>query len=192
MDGPAYSLVDLATNVTAGLEERGRPAATAADYAGRNLVLAGLASLAVLAIGLAVWTLTGSGRSGLWAAAALTAFPAWTGHAMFNIKDTPAAVGFTLVTVALIIALVAEPPPPLRRARWGLVTVGLAIGVFLGFGTRLAFWVPLTAAVLAFLGLWLLSCFGRQPVWRSAPVAVAGGSLAAVVGGGPRLPGCGR
>lgn len=175
--GPTFSLLAHGVNVLARVEEPGVVATTAAAYAGRHLVLAALGTAAALAIGVAVWALTGSRRSALWSAAALVALPAWTGHAMFNIKDLPAAVGYTAMTVALVLASVADPPVGLRRVRGPLVAVGAAVGVLLGVGTRLAFWVPLTVAVLSFLVLWAVRARARLAVWRAGPLTVLAGSL---------------
>lgn len=186
--GPTFSLLAHGVNVVAGVEDAGTISTSAAAYAGRHLVLAALGTVGALAVGFAVWTLTSSRRSALWSAAALTALPAWTGHAMFNGKDLPAAVGYTLLTVALVLALVADPPGPLHRVRGPLVVVGVGLGVFLGFGTRLALWVPIGVTVVAFLALWGLRAATGRAVWRHAPVLVATGALLGLLGTAAAYP----
>lgn len=180
--GPAASLLAHAGNVVAGFEQPGELEVTSRAYGGRHLVMAGLGALTALTVGLAGWVLTRSRRIGLWTAAALTALPSWTGHAMFNIKDLPAATGYTLVTVGLALALVEHPPDRLARWRPALVVAAVAAGIVLGFGTRLAFWVPLGIAVLAALVLWALGWRTHGRVWRRAPLAVIGGALAGLAG----------
>lgn len=190
--GPAFSVTSHAVNAVTGAEQLGEPSGSAAAYAGRHVTLALLGLLAVGAVGVTAWTLTRSRRAGLVAAAALTTVPLWTGHTMFNVKDLPAAAGYTLVTAGLVLALAPAGHGPARRARVWLVPVAVAVGVFLGFGVRLAFWAPLGAAFATFVGVWWLRRRGRtapadgaHPTARS-PLADGGGlgDLVRVVIGG--------
>ena len=69
-------------------------------YAVRHLVVAACGLLGVLAVAAIGRRLLGSWRWGLVAAATLMAIPMWPGLSMFDIKDVPAATGYTLVTWA--------------------------------------------------------------------------------------------
>ncbi|MEX0789831.1 MAG: hypothetical protein WD178_03555, partial [Actinomycetota bacterium] len=73
----------------------------------------------------------------------LAAIPAWTGHSMFNIKDVPSAVGYTLVTAGLVVALSPAAHGPSRRTRRWLVGPAIAVGVFIGVGTLPVFGLQL-------------------------------------------------
>jgi hypothetical protein len=180
--GPALSLTAHAANIVAGNEGRGQVSRTAGAYAVRHSIVALLALLATLAAGLAVWALTRSRRFGLWAAAGLLAVPAWMGHGFFNLKDTPAAAGYTFVTVGLLLALRRSDDE--RRDGWMPVAIGalLAGGVFIGAGTRLALWAPFLASFCTYAALRL----GQRRLGKFAPdratdLVVAGGGLVGVL-----------
>ncbi|MGH2956309.1 MAG: hypothetical protein ACRDL6_04865 [Solirubrobacterales bacterium] len=148
--GPAYGALAHGANVVAGNESLGEVSHSADAYDVRHLTVAALALLTVAAVGAAVWRLSGSRLFALWAAAGLLAVPVWTGHGFFNPKDIPAACGYVLVTVALILAL-SESPSHRPKSRYGLaIGVMLAGGIFIGAGTRLAFWVPFAASLLTY------------------------------------------
>jgi hypothetical protein len=148
--GPAYQALAHGANVLAGNDSLGEVSHSAGAYDVRHLTVAALALLTVAAVGGAVWRLSGSRRFALWSAAGLLAVPAWTGHAFFNAKDIPAACGYTLVTVALILAL-SENPGHRPGSRYRLVIAAtLAVGIFIGAGTRLALWVPFAASLATY------------------------------------------
>lgn len=180
--GPAFSLLAHAANIALGNEGRGEVARTRTAYRVRHLVVALLALLAVLAAGVAVWSLTRSRRFGLWAAAALLAVPAWMGQGFFNLKDIPAGAGYTLVTVGLILALGERPGE--RRLRWQEVAVAAMLGggIFVGAGTRLSLWAPFLASFLGYAALRTgQRRLGRRRCSRSTDLAVlAGGALGGV------------
>ena len=67
-------------------------------YLGQLLAAAGTA-----------WLILGNWRWGVITAGILSATPLWTGHAMFNMKDTPVAAGHTLITFALVLLALAKP-----------------------------------------------------------------------------------
>jgi hypothetical protein len=148
--GPAYTALAHTANVVVGNEGLDDVSRSAAAYDVRHLTVALLALLAVAAAGVAVWRLTSSRSFGLWAAAGLLAVPAWTGHAFFNLKDVPAASGYTLVSVGLLLALCDTKG--MRALRRGNLAVGglLAAGVFIGVGTRTALWVPFALSLMAY------------------------------------------
>jgi hypothetical protein len=151
--GPAYAAFAHVANVVVGNEALDDISRSAAAYDVRHLTVAVLALLAVAAAGVAVWRLTGSRSFGLWASAGLLAVPAWTGHAFFNLKDVPAATGYTLVTVGLLLALCDAER--LGAARRGRLAVGALLGggVFIGAGTRTALWVPFALSLATYVAL---------------------------------------
>jgi hypothetical protein len=151
--GPAFGAVAHAANVVAGNEAIDEISFSAGANTIRHLVSALLAALAVAAVGIAVWSLTRSRRFGLWAAAGLIAVPEWIGQGFFNSKDTPAACGYTLVTVALLLALGEELEGRTEKRRRLAIGGMLAGGIFIGAGTRPALLLPLFASVLVYGGV---------------------------------------
>ncbi len=176
--GPAFEATAHVANVIGGNEGIGEISSSADAYAVRHLVVAALAALAAAAVAAAAWIFTRSRRFGLWAGAALLAIPEWTGQGFFNPKDTPAACGYTLVTVGLALALreaAGERTPSRRRG----IAIGalLAGGVFVGAGTRLSLLAPLLGTVLAYAALRL----GQR---RLGGLARGGADLAVAAGTG--------
>ncbi len=103
--GPAFEAVAHVANFLAGNEPLDEISHSAGAYAVRHITVALLALLVVATVGAAVSLLTRSPRFGIWAAAGLLAVPEWTGQGFFNPKDIPTATGYTLVTVAMVLAL---------------------------------------------------------------------------------------
>ena len=99
-------------NIVAGNDSSGEVSSSASAHAVRHLIVALIALLAGVGSPPTVWALTRSWRFGVWGAAALFAIPAWTGQALFNVKDVPAAAGYTLVTAGLVVALCAPGQDP--------------------------------------------------------------------------------
>jgi hypothetical protein len=182
--GPAFGAVAHAANVVAGNEAIGDISYSAGAYTVRHLVSALLAAVAVAAVGAAVWFFTRSRRFGLWAAAGLVAVPEWIGQGFFNPKDTPAACGYTLVTVALVLALGEESGGPAGRRRRLAIGGMLAGGIFIGAGTRPALLLPLFASVLVYaalrLGQWKLGGVVRDVDTDLAVAAGVGIGYAAI------------
>jgi len=182
--GPAFAALGHAANVVAGNEAIDEISLSAGAYRVRHLTAAMLALLAIAAVGVAVSILTRSRHFGLWAAAALVAIPEWTGQAFFNPKDTPAATGYTLITVGLILALAGTPSGLAgRRRRWAIGLL-LAAGFCIGAGTRLSLIFPFMASLVAYTALRLgqsrLGGVKRDPETDLAVAAGAGGGLAAI------------
>jgi hypothetical protein len=181
--GPAYGAVAHLANVVAGNEAIGEISHSAASYDVRHLVTALLATLTIAVVGAAVFFLSRSRRLGLWAAAGLLAVPVWTGQGFFNPKDIPAACGYTLVTVALLLALaegVGGAATTRRRVAIGTLLAG---GIFIGAGTRLTLLVPFLLSLLTYAALRL----GQQQLGgvKRAPgtdIAVAAGAWAGFAG----------
>jgi hypothetical protein len=152
--GPAFSVLAHLANVALGNEAIGEISTDADAYAVRHVVAALIGLGTVLCVGGAVWALTRDRLAAVWSGAALLAIPAWTGYAMFSNKDIPVAAAFTFVTVGLVLLLVwadRRPSPSWKR----LLTAAalIAIGVFLGVGTRPAMWLPFLVSLTAFAAL---------------------------------------
>ncbi|MGH2956302.1 MAG: hypothetical protein ACRDL6_04830 [Solirubrobacterales bacterium] len=179
MYGPANDALAHGANVVAGNESLGELSHSAAAYDVRHLTVATLGLLTAAAVGAAVWRLSGSRPFALWAAAGLLAVPAWTGHAFFNPKDIPAACGYTLVTVALILALCERPGHP-SSSRYRLaIAAMLAGGIFIGVGTRLALWLPFAASLVTYAALRLgQRRFGGIALRTQTDLTVAAGVAA--------------
>lgn len=175
--GPATGAVGHAANVLLRNEPRDAVSPSDDAYKVRHLTVAMIALLCVAAVGTAVRFLTRSRAVGLWAAAGLLAVPRFTGHAFFNLKDIPAATGYTLITVALLFAL-HEPDRPPGKAKRIAVAATVAAGLAIAAGTRLSLIMPLLAMPVAYailrLGQWRFGGIHRS---RGTDLAVAAGTV---------------
>ena len=177
--GPAFSLLGHLANVLAGNEPVGGVSHSADAYAVRHLIVALIAALAVAAVGAAAWLICDSRRIGLWTAAGLLAMPQWSGQAFFNVKDVPAAAGYTLVTVALIFALVGAVETSPGRRRQLLVAAMLAFGIWIGAGTRTSLWAPMLVSICGYAALRIGQLrFGGARRFTGSDLAVAVGTVA--------------
>jgi hypothetical protein len=152
--GAAFSVLAHLANVALGNEAIGEISTDADAYAVRHVVAALIGLGTVLCVGGAVWALTRDRLAAVWSGAALLAVPAWTGYAMFSNKDIPAAAAYTFITVALVLLLVwadRRPSPSWKRLLAPAALI--AIGVFLGVGTRPAMWLPFLVSLAAFAAL---------------------------------------
>ncbi len=148
-------------------------------YAVRHTVIGMLGLVGVLAVALIARRLFGSWSWSTVAAASLLAIPMWPGLSMFDLKDIPAAVGYTLVTAALV-ELAFVRPSSRRRTVLPYATPAalLATGLVLAIGTRPGLWPGLAASLAAYCVLpWKLAD-GSPGTWRRRLVKVA---LAGVV-----------
>ncbi|MBK8293962.1 MAG: hypothetical protein IPK93_03970 [Solirubrobacterales bacterium] len=175
--GPVFAAIAHAANVVAGIEPSGTINDTAGSWDVRHLVSALIGFAAAVAAGCAVRAMTSSWRFGLWTAVCLLAIPLWSGMSFFNPKDLPAAAGYTLVTAGLVIALAPRSTAGARR--W-VRPVGIAAlvgaGIFLGAGTRIAFWLPVLASLFTYAVLIWTSDRSRRDT-----VAVAAGVVIGIV-----------
>jgi hypothetical protein len=152
--GPVAALTAHAVAAITGAEGWGESTLTAEAYAARHLAVAGFALLGIAAVGVTARLLLRTWRWALVAAAILSAIPAWTGHGMFNIKDTPVAAGYSLVTLGLVAL---ARPGGASAGRLRILGVGaLALGTVVSVGTRPGMWVPvvLTAVGMLVLTFW--------------------------------------
>lgn len=141
---PVTGLFLHTLNVVVGNEAWGQVAATGDAYVVRHLGVALVSLGAVGACAAMARVLSGSWRWGVVAAAVLVALPMWSGHAMFNVKDTPVATGHTLVTLGCMLLLVV--PRAARSHRLGIAAL-VVVGEVLAIGTRPAIWPGLAAAL---------------------------------------------
>lgn len=177
---PVMALLGHVAAVMAGAEGLNAVAVTAEAYAARHVAVALVGALGLAGVAGIARVLLGSWRWGLLAAAALSAVPMWTGHAMFNIKDTPVSTGYTLASLGLI-ALSRPAALTVRMKTWLAIAI-LTGGIVIAVGTRPGMWTAIVASTGAMLlGSWWA---GSGPLgwanaalltaWRAGAVAVAG------------------
>lgn len=145
--GPITMIVLHLLGLVIGVDDGSHASATTDGYIVRHLgvVVIGLVgTAATAAVGRA---LLGSWRWGVVAAAVLAATPLWTGHMMFNIKDTPVATGCTVFTLGLVLLLHDRPSHRIRVA----TVLCLSGGAVLAVGTRPGIWTALAAGAMAYL-----------------------------------------
>ena len=157
--GPVGSLLPHLVNSALGGAEFLTTAPLTPDaYAGRHLGVVLWGVLGIAAAAGTVATIAKSWRWGIVGAAVLASTPLWTGHSMFNIKDTPAATGYTLVTLGLVGLVDGDY---FRSRRRHIISLGsLSVGLVIAIGTRTALFLPL---VLTFIATWLFILLLR---WR--------------------------
>lgn len=175
--GPVYDLVSHAFVTALVTQDWSQVSVTADAYAARHLSLALLAAVGLMAVGASAALLLGSWRWGIVATAVLGSIPLWTGHAMFNSSDLPVAVGYSMVTLAIIVLMrhlqritgpVTDGTVRPRLSAWAIgvaVAVLLAAGAILAIGSRPATWpAVLVAATIAIAGALTLA----GPQWLRA------------------------
>jgi len=97
-------------------------------YVGRHALSLGCGALGV-AVAAAIAGRLG-GRGAAWAAGLLLATtPAWLGHALFNPKDVPFALGYLIGVYALLRLAEELPAPALTSWLWLGFGVGLAVAI---------------------------------------------------------------
>lgn len=152
--GPLVALLGHAVNVLLGNEELGTVLSTPEAYAARHLTVGIFGILGLFVVGITSKTLFKSWRWGVLAASLLAAIPLWTGHAMFNIKDTPVATGYSLTTLGLIFL---AQPNTLSVTKQRLISQFiLTLGIVITLGTRPGMWPILLASIIFMLGSTLL------------------------------------
>lgn len=143
---PVTMLLLHAWSVLWGAESWGHVATTPHAYDVRHLGVVLIAMVGLVGVAALGRLLLRSWGWGVVAAAALSAIPMWTGHAMYNVKDIPVATGYTFVTLGAA-ALVRSGPPrvSIRIARGAAVAGGLVLAM----GTRPGMWSGLFATLVA-------------------------------------------
>jgi hypothetical protein len=180
--GPVAALVAHVVSVLGGTETWGALSGSPEAYATRHVAVALFSILGVAAVSAIVRLLLGSWRWALVGAAVLTAIPTWTGHGMFNIKDTPVAAGYTVVTLGLV--LLARPSASVSRRVRVLGAAALAAGSVILVGTRPGTWVALLLTVAFMLALtWGVDVLGPQRHAAAARLRTrAGSAVLGIVG----------
>lgn len=150
---PGTARIMHAINKLAGNELPSDPSGSAEAYTVRHYVVAAMSVVAVLSVFGVCWLMLGSWRWGVVGAAALTAIPMWTGHAMFNPKDTPVGVGYALMTFAMAgMVMAARFAGRTRLLAVAVSSVGMIFGVALMLGTRPGMWPGLAVALVITVG----------------------------------------
>lgn len=159
--GPVAALAAHVVSVVGGTETWGTLSGDPDAYATRHIAIALFSLLGVAAVAATVRLLLRSWRWALLSAAVLTAIPTWLGHGMFNIKDTPVAAGYTVVTLGLVA--LARPSAPASRRLRTLGSAAIALGAAVLVGTRPGTWVAVLVSVAFLLGLtWAVDLLGPQ------------------------------
>ena len=144
---------------------------SAAAYAVRHATVGLFSVLGLVGLAALSRRLFGSWRWGFLAVAALLAIPQWTGHAMFNIKDIPAASGFILV----LLGLVSLGDPSVFSSRTVLRTSALALvgGLYIAIGTRPGIWPVIALMMLLTMVSTYMRGVRRADVHTSRGIAKA-------------------
>ena len=141
-------------------------------YMVRHLAIASLSLLATLAVFGLGWLLLGSWRWGIVAAGVLAALPAWTGSAMFNMKDSPVGTGYTVMTFGLVATVMAtRARGRLELLECGLAAVAMVPGIALMVGTRPGMW---PAALVAVVVIGVIMAIGGELHWQLLATLAAG------------------
>ena len=160
--GPLFTLTAHLVTVMAGLETWGTIGYSDASFVVRHIMVSVFSFIGVIAAGWGVALVTRSRNWGLATSALLVSIPLWTGSAMFNLKDTPLAAGFTLLTAGCI-ALTLSPDRLTRGVK--------ALGWFVTFGGTLVIWGVRPgiwpAIALSFFGMFLVRArFNNFSHWK--------------------------
>jgi len=138
----------------------------------RHFAVASISMLATLAMFGTGWLLLGSWRWGVVAAGVLSAVPAWTGSAMFNMKDSPVGTGYTVMTFGLVATVMAtRARGRLELLECTLAAVAMVPGIALMVGTRPGMW---PAALAAVVGVIVIMAIGGALHWQFMATLLAG------------------
>jgi hypothetical protein len=146
--GPVTSLLQHDVERVLGKEPQWSAKTRPYHYAIRHLVIAGIAIVGLLAAALTAGMILGDWRWGVMTAGILSAMPLWTGHGMYNMKDTPVATGHMLITLALVLLALAKPATKPLAILFSGIT--LTVGTVLMLGTRPGGWPSLLASLVVF------------------------------------------
>lgn len=164
--GPISELLPHMVAVITGSEQWWSVVSDSSDaYAARHVGVVVQGLIGVLAVGGGVGLIARSWRWGLVGAAILASIPLWTGHEMFNIKDTPPATGYVLFTTG-VLGLLDSRYFRDRTIRIGsllAITLGLVMAIGGRTGLTVLFVLTLPSALLI---LWLLGARGGRTLRR--------------------------
>lgn len=142
--GPVALLPGHFLAVIGGAEQFGAVSLAAQAFEFRHLGIVFWALVGVTAVAFAIRIVLASWRWALLSAAVLASVPLWIGHGMFNPKDIPVAAAYSLGSLAATALCVSSH----QRGSWRrqmIVTVTLAMALFIGAGTR-----PFSGILIAF------------------------------------------
>jgi hypothetical protein len=167
--GPVFTDVLHGVNRAVGLDPPGELGTSLDAYVARHLMVALCGLLGTFAVAAIGRRLFGSWSWGMVAAATVMAIPMWPGLSMFDIKDVPAATGYTLLTWGLVELLHVHD---WTRRTVALSVVPFTTGLMLAVGTRPGLWAGCivsigVAAVFAALQP------QRTATWRRGALSVA-------------------
>lgn len=152
---PIFAIVGHVFAVVLGAETWSTVSQSVEAYHARHFAVVFFSIIGLVATAWAVNLATRSWRWGIYAAALLASIPIWTGSAMFNVKDSPEAAGYTLLTAGFIaISWLGATPSIARRV---LGWAAIAIGTVISMGIRPGIWPGIAIAVvgLGVLVAWL-------------------------------------
>ena len=176
--GPVTSIIQHDFNRALDFEDLPKAKTRPHHYRVRHAVIAAMALAGLLAAAAMGWAILGSWRWAVVTAGILSAIPMWTGHAMFNMKDTPVAAGHTIITMSLVLLALSKPAT--KGLVMFLAAVGLTAGTTLMLGTRPGAWPSLLGSLIVFsvIAVRARHSFNRTHVLRLA-AAVSGSMVVA-------------
>ncbi len=154
--GPIGPAIGQLQSILFGNDAGSFVAPDADSYQVRHVATALLTIVGILSAGAIAKVIFGSWRWALIGSVGLASIPLFVGYGMFNNQDIPVAVGFVLVTLALVV--MGRSPERLQfvRLRSLLLVAGLAVGIILSIGTRPGMWLPVVLVSGGSLVAWLL------------------------------------
>ena len=174
--GPVTSLVQHDVQRLLNTEPGYKAKTRAYHYEIRHAIIAGFALLGLLAAAGTAWLILGDWRWGVITAGILSATPMWTGHAMFNMKDTPVATGHTIITFALVLLALLKPT---SKHLWVIAgAAALTVGAIMMLGTRPGAWPSLMGSIIIFAAIVALA---RKSMTRAHLLRVSAAVVAALV-----------
>jgi hypothetical protein len=173
--GGTFSITEHVLATVVGVEPWDAASNDGAGYAARRVAMLVLGIAAALAVAYATLLVTRRRSVAAWTGAALLAMPLWTGYSLFAVKDVPAGAGWTMTTAGCIAVLAAAE----RRLHQWLAPALVFTGVWFGFGTRIALWLPVFGTILLALALgWVRTGALRQRMTMMIGVPAIAGAFA--------------
>ena len=172
---PVADLLGHTLGAALGVHDWFAESYTSESYFARHVTVAALTILGIIAVGLTVKTVLDSWKWALVGVATMFALPLFIGHGMFNIKDAPLAVGFSVFSLGLtmLVTRLSRPSDSVISA------TALGLGLVLALGSRPGIWLALALSVV--LVLTLSSLLRLRQERGGAVVALLAHQLTAVI-----------
>jgi hypothetical protein len=154
--GPIGPAIGQVQSIFFGNDAGSFVAPDADSYQVRHVATALLTVVGILSVAAIAKVTFGSWRWALIGSVGLASIPLFVGYGMFNNQDIPVAVGFVLVTLALVLMGRSPKRSQFARLRLVLLVAGLAGGIILSIGTRPGMWLPAVLVSGGSLVTWLL------------------------------------